>query len=69
MLRAAGFTDIGTADDPAWDTAYQEIYRQALAVPSEKGTALAGLQDEARRRLPTAHLLRRIAVTALRPAR
>lgn len=68
VLGAAGFTDICTADDPAWDTAYQDIYRQALAVPSERGTALAGLQGEARRRLPTAHLLRRIAVTALRPA-
>ncbi|MCX4920046.1 class I SAM-dependent methyltransferase [Streptomyces sp. NBC_00687] len=68
VLGAAGFTDISTADDPAWDTAYQEIYRQALAVPSQRGTALAGLQGEARRRLPTAHLLRRIAVTALRPA-
>ncbi|MFG2435790.1 class I SAM-dependent methyltransferase [Streptomyces sp. NPDC048508] len=68
VLSAAGFTDIGTADDPAWDTAYQEIYRQAITVPSERGTALAGLQGEARRRLPTAHLLRRIAVTAVRPA-
>ncbi|WP_406368748.1 ATP-grasp domain-containing protein [Streptomyces sp. NBC_00647] len=64
VLRTAGFTDIHTADDPTWDTAYQEIYRQALAVPSERGTALAGLQGEARRRLPTANLLRRIAVTA-----
>ncbi|MGW6487651.1 hypothetical protein [Streptomyces sp. NPDC055056] len=67
MLHTAGFTDICTADDPAWDIAYQEIYRQALAVPDERGTALAGLQGEARRRLPTAHLLRRIAVTAVRP--
>ncbi|MFD5814792.1 class I SAM-dependent methyltransferase [Streptomyces sp. NPDC127038] len=64
VLRTAGFTDIRTADDPSWDTAYQEIYRQALALPSESGTALAGLQGEAHRRLPTAHLLRRIAVTA-----
>ncbi|MFD0069208.1 hypothetical protein ACFV99_17005 [Streptomyces sp. NPDC059944] len=69
MLRAAGFTDIGTADDPSWNTAYQEIYRQALAVPGGRGTALAGLQGEARRRLPTAHLLRRITVTAVRPVR
>ncbi|MFI2415672.1 class I SAM-dependent methyltransferase [Streptomyces sp. NPDC018947] len=66
VLRAAGFTDVHCTSAPAWDAAYQSIYRTALTVPAEPGTALAGLQGEARRRLPTAHLLRRVAVTAVR---
>ncbi|WP_181384288.1 class I SAM-dependent methyltransferase [Streptomyces sp. NWU49] len=65
-LRAAGFTDVRCTSAPAWDAAYQRIYRTALTLPAEAGTALAGLQGEARRRLPTAHLLRRVAVTAVR---
>ena len=51
---------------PAWDAAYQGTYRTALTLNTEPGTALAGLQGEARRRLLTAHLLRRVAVTAVR---
>ncbi|MGV4985768.1 class I SAM-dependent methyltransferase [Streptomyces sp. NRAIS4] len=66
VLRAAGFTDLHCAGSPAWDTAYQGIYRTALTLHTAPGTALAGLQGEARRRLPTAHLLHRVAVTAVR---
>ncbi|MFE9476880.1 hypothetical protein [Streptomyces griseofuscus] len=41
-------------------------YRVALQLGDPgPDTALAGLQSEARRRLPTAHLLRRVAVTAV----
>ncbi|MGP4092261.1 hypothetical protein [Streptomyces sp. KR55] len=55
MLRAAGFTDVHCAGAPAWDAAYQGIYRAALTMHAEDGTALAGLQGEARRRLPTTY--------------
>lgn len=66
VLRAAGFTDTHSVNTPGWDAAYQGIYSTALTLDAEPGTALAGLQGEARRRLPTAHLLRRVAVTAVR---
>jgi hypothetical protein len=65
-LRAAGFTSVHCATAPTWDIAYQGIYHTALTLHAEPGSALAGLQGEARRRLPTAHLLRRVAVTGLR---
>ncbi|MCX5356223.1 hypothetical protein OG901_53190 [Streptomyces mirabilis] len=46
---------------------HPQIYRTALTLlHAEPGSALTGLQGEARRRLPTAHLLRRVAVTAVR---
>ncbi|MCX4853706.1 class I SAM-dependent methyltransferase [Streptomyces canus] len=64
VLRTAGFTDVHCASAPGWDAAYQGIYRTALTMQAEAGSALAGLQGEARRRPPTAHLLRRVAVTA-----
>ncbi|MFE2669232.1 class I SAM-dependent methyltransferase [Streptomyces mirabilis] len=66
VLHTAGFTDVHCASTPAWDDAYQGIYRTALTLHAEPGSALTGLQGEARRRLPTAHLLRRVAVTAVR---
>ncbi|MFD8653423.1 class I SAM-dependent methyltransferase [Streptomyces mirabilis] len=66
VLHTAGFTDVHCTSTPAWDDAYQGIYRTALTLHAEPGSALAGLQGEARRRLPTAHLLRRVAVTAVR---
>lgn len=66
VLHAAGFVAIACHDDPVWDTAYQAIYRTALAMNTDANPGLASLQGEARRRLATAHLLRRVAVTAMR---
>ncbi|MCZ0999680.1 class I SAM-dependent methyltransferase [Streptomyces mirabilis] len=66
VLHTAGFTDVHCASTPAWDDVYQGIYRTALTLHAEPGSALTGLQGEARRRPPTAHLLRRVAVTAVR---
>jgi SAM-dependent methyltransferase len=66
VLRTAGFASMHCATAPTWDIAYQGIYRTALTLHAAPGSALAGLQGEARRRLPTAHLLRRIAITAVR---
>lgn len=54
------------AQPRAGGVVYQGIYRTALALHAAPGTALGGLQGEARRRLPTAHLLPRVAVTAIR---
>ena len=66
VLRAAGFTAVECHARPAWTDTYQRIYRVALQLGDPgSDAALAGLQSEARRRLPTAHLLRRIAVTAI----
>ncbi|MEY9846119.1 hypothetical protein ABH940_003204 [Streptacidiphilus sp. BW17] len=48
------------------DLTYLRTYRVALQFGDPgKNTAFAGLQSEARRRLPTAHLLRRVAVIAV----
>jgi ubiquinone/menaquinone biosynthesis C-methylase UbiE len=66
VLHAAGFVAIACHDDPVWDTAYQAIYRTALAMNTDANPGLASLQGEARRRLATAHLLRRVAITATR---
>ncbi|MBV7674168.1 methyltransferase domain-containing protein [Streptomyces halstedii] len=66
VLHATGFTAVRCHARRAWTDAYQNIYRVALQLGDPgPDTALAGLQSEARRRLPTAHLLRRVAVTAL----
>ncbi|WP_052770399.1 class I SAM-dependent methyltransferase [Streptomyces sp. CNQ-509] len=66
VLHAAGFTAVRSHARPAWSDTYQNIYRVALRLGDPgPDTALAGLQSEARRRLPTAHLLRRVAVTAV----
>lgn len=68
LLHNAGFASVRCHHRPAWDTAWTRIYRIALSLgdPGED-TALAGLQDEAHRRLRTAHLLRRVAITAELP--
>jgi len=66
ILHTAGFTAVHCHARPAWNDTYRNIYRAALQLGDPgTDTALAGLQSEARRRLPTAHLLRRVAVTAL----
>ncbi|WP_127361663.1 class I SAM-dependent methyltransferase [Actinacidiphila soli] len=65
VLRAAGFSTVECHDRPAWSDTYLRIYRTALQQGDPgRDVALAGLQGEARRRLPTAHLLRRVAITA-----
>ncbi|GAA2136208.1 class I SAM-dependent methyltransferase [Actinomadura napierensis] len=66
-LTAAGFTVVDCATDAAWDRTFRAVYTAALAHGDPGGdAALAGLQDEARRLLPAAHLLRRVLVTAAR---
>ncbi|MFK4222130.1 ATP-grasp domain-containing protein [Streptomyces sp. NPDC019890] len=66
VLCAANFTTVECHARPAWTDTYQRIYRVALQLGDPgHDAALAGLQSEARRRLPTAHLLSRIAVTAI----
>lgn len=66
VLSAAAFTAVESHARPAWTDTYQRTYRAALQQGDPgQDTALAGLQSEARRRLPTAHLLSRIAVTAI----
>ncbi|MET7718540.1 hypothetical protein [Streptomyces sp. NPDC005407] len=66
VLCAADFTAVECHARPAWTDTYQRIYRVALQLGDPgQDAALAGLQSEARLRLPTAHLLSRIAVTAI----
>ncbi|MFG1953962.1 class I SAM-dependent methyltransferase [Micromonospora sp. NPDC048830] len=68
VLRTVGFTAVRCHTRTTWTDIYLRIYRTALQMGDPDGdTALAGLQSEARRRLPTAHLLRRVAVTAIAP--
>jgi len=65
LLCKVGFADIALTSKPAWTKTYLNIYRAALTIEdSANHTALNALKDEARRRLPTAHLLRRVAITA-----
>jgi SAM-dependent methyltransferase len=65
LLRAAGFADINMAERPGWHALWTRVYQVALDLgdPGDD-TALADLQDEARRRLPLAGLSRRVVVTA-----
>lgn len=66
VLRAAGFTGVRCVERPAWTDTYLRTYRVALEMgDAGEDAALAGLQSEAQRRLPTAHLLRRVAITAV----
>lgn len=69
VLRSAGFTGIDVEARQEWHDLYTRLYRVALDLGDPAGDAvLAGLQDEARRRLPMADLVHRVAVTATAPA-
>jgi hypothetical protein len=69
-LRSAGFTDIEIEARPEWHDAFTRVYQIALNLGDPGGDAyLADLQDEARRRLPRADLVRRAAITATAPGR
>ncbi|MCG5450980.1 class I SAM-dependent methyltransferase [Micromonospora hortensis] len=64
-LTHAGFVDVECTERPDWTEVYLRIYRTALDLGDPAGDrALEGLQAEARSRLPTAHLLHRVLVTA-----
>jgi SAM-dependent methyltransferase len=65
LLRGAGFADVEVEDRAEWHELYTRVYRVALELgdPGDD-TMLAGLQDEARQRLPLADLVRRVVVTA-----
>ncbi|MFC7708671.1 class I SAM-dependent methyltransferase [Micromonospora lupini] len=64
-LTHAGFVDVECTERPDWTEVYLRIYRTALGLGDPAGDrALEGLQAEARSRLPTAHLLHRVLVTA-----
>jgi ubiquinone/menaquinone biosynthesis C-methylase UbiE len=70
VLRSAGFTDIEMEAWPEWHDLWTRVYRVALDLGDSGGDApLAGLQDEARHRLPVANLIHRVAVTATAPGR
>jgi ubiquinone/menaquinone biosynthesis C-methylase UbiE len=68
LLGGAGFADIAVEEQPEWHDLYTRVYRTALDLgdPGDDSN-LASLQDEARRRLPLAGLLRRVVVTATAP--
>ncbi len=66
VLRTAGFIAVECHTRPGWTDTYLRIYRAALQLGGPgQDTALAGLQDEARRRLPTARHLYRVVVTGV----
>ncbi|WP_131770576.1 SAM-dependent methyltransferase [Candidatus Protofrankia californiensis] len=66
VLRTAGFIAVECHTRPGWTDTYLRIYRAALQMgPPGGDTALASLQGEARRRLPTAHHLYRVVVVAV----
>ena len=68
VLHSAGFADIEMEARPEWHDLWTRVYRVALDLGDPGGdTLLAGLQDEARHRLPVANLIRRVAVTATAP--
>jgi ubiquinone/menaquinone biosynthesis C-methylase UbiE len=67
-LRSVGFVEVGVESRPEWHELFTGVYRVALDLggPGED-VALAGLQDEARQRLPIAELVDRVVVTGTRP--
>jgi SAM-dependent methyltransferase len=68
VLRSAGFTDIELEARPEWHDLWTRVYRVALDLGDPGDDAmLAGLQDEARHRLPVASLVHRVAVAATAP--
>jgi hypothetical protein len=68
LLRDAGFTDVDVEAQPEWHDLFTRVYRTAIDLGDPHDDAgLASLQDEARRRLPEAGLMRRIVVTATAP--
>jgi SAM-dependent methyltransferase len=68
LLRTAGFTDIEIEARPEWHDAFTRVYQVALDLGDPGDDAyLADLQAEARRRLPVADLVLRIAITATTP--
>lgn len=65
VLREAGFDKVTVHTRPEWTAVYIDVYRVALDMGDPGAdVGLAALQGEARRRLDTAHLLHRIAITA-----
>lgn len=70
VLRSAGFADIKVEARPEWHDLWTRVYRVALDLDAPGGDVpLADLQDEARRRLPMADFIRRVAITATAPGR
>lgn len=68
VLHSAGFADIEMEDRPEWHDLYTRVYRTAIDLGDPGDDAmLAGLQDEARRRLPVADLEHRVMVSAIAP--
>jgi SAM-dependent methyltransferase len=68
LLRGAGFGDVGVEAQPEWHDLYTRVYRVAIDLGDpHDDSGLASLQDEARRRLPEAGLMRRVVVTATAP--
>ena len=68
LLRDARFVDIVVEARPEWHETFTRVYRTALEIGDpHDDSALAALQDEARRRLPDADLVSRVVVTAHRP--
>jgi SAM-dependent methyltransferase len=68
-LGLVGFVEVQVQSRPEWHELFTRVYRVALELdgPGED-VALAGLQDEARQRLPIAGLVDRVVVTAICPA-
>jgi len=68
VLRGAGFAGVEMDARPEWHDAYTRVHRVALDLGDPGGDAsLADLQDEARKYLPLADLMYRVAVTATAP--
>jgi ubiquinone/menaquinone biosynthesis C-methylase UbiE len=67
-LGSVGFVEVQVESRAEWHELFTRVYRVALELggPGED-VALAGLQDEARQRLPIAELVDRVVVTATRP--
>jgi ubiquinone/menaquinone biosynthesis C-methylase UbiE len=68
LLRGAGFTGVEMEARPEWHETYTRVYLVALDLGDPGDDALlAGLQDEARQRLPLAGLQDRVVVVATAP--
>jgi SAM-dependent methyltransferase len=68
LLRDAGYAEVEMEARPEWHQTVTRVYQVALDLgdPGDD-VLLAGLQDEARQRLPIAALQHRVVVTATAP--
>lgn len=66
-LTAGGFTDVVVEKRPAWREVERQLWEHVAAMPSDGDPAIASMQAEASRTLPTFDRFRRVLATGRAP--